>query len=258
MRKPIVAANWKMNGSRSQTHSLLEAIKHHSFSAIDVVILPSFVFMQQVEDLLTDTKLSWGAQNFYLGQNGAFTGEISASMLIDFGCQYVLVGHSERRMLFHEDLTLIAAKFKTAIESGLQPILCVGETLAQREKNETEQVIKEQITSVIKETGIDVFRHAVIAYEPVWAIGTGRTATPEQAQEVHKYIRNLLSDYHAEIASHIRIIYGGSVKADNAAGLFAMPDIDGGLVGGASLDAKSFITICDAATLEFLPPQREG
>jgi len=168
-------------------------------------------------------------------------------MLVDFGCQYVLVGHSERRILFNEDLVLVAAKFKAAMKAGLQPLLCVGETLAQREKGETERVIKDQLESVLQDVGVEVFRRSIIAYEPVWAIGTGLTATPEQAQEVHLFIRDVLGRRSMEVANAMRILYGGSVKADNAAGLFAMPDIDGALVGGASLEAKSFLAICQAA-----------
>lgn len=250
MRKKMVAGNWKMHSSRSEAVALVEAIKQGAktlSTTIDVAVFPSFVHLQQVEALLVDTLVSWGAQNLYLGKQGAFTGEVSAPMLVDYGCQYVLVGHSERRLLFKEDLKLIAEKFKTALEFGIQPVLCVGETLEQREKQETESVLTEQLVSVIQAAGIDAFRHAVIAYEPVWAIGTGLTATPDQAQETHAFIRQLLAQHNVDIANGMRILYGGSVKADNAAGLFAMPDIDGGLVGGASLDAKSFLAICEAA-----------
>ncbi len=250
MRKKMVAGNWKMCGSRCNVDALADAIKKgtKSFSTkIDIVIFPSFVHLQLIENILVDTLVSWGGQNLYLGAQGAFTGEISGPMLVDYGCQYVLVGHSERRIIFHEDLKLIAAKFKTALEYGLKPVLCIGETLAEREQQKTEKVITEQLESVIELAGIDAFRHAVIAYEPVWAIGTGLTATPEQAQEVHAFIRKLLAKHHPDIANTICILYGGSVKADNAAGLFAMPDIDGGLVGGASLEAKSFLAICENA-----------
>lgn len=248
-RRKMVAGNWKMNASRVEAVELVEAIKlgAKSFSAIDIVIFPSFVHLQQIETLLVDTRIAWGAQNLYVGANGAFTGEVSGPMLVDYGCQYVLVGHSERRQLFHEDLQLVAAKFKSALQVGLQPILCVGETLAQREKGETQKIIQEQVESIIQTHGVEVFRRSIIAYEPVWAIGTGLTATPEQAQEVHAFIRQLLAKQNVEIASTARILYGGSVKADNASGLFAKPDIDGALVGGASLDAKNFLTICEAA-----------
>ena len=253
MRKPMVAGNWKMHGTRSQVSSLVTAIKlgAQALSDVDIVVFPSFVYLPTVESMLTDTPITWGAQNLYLGAGGAFTGEISGSMLVEFGCRYVLVGHSERRMQFCEDLTLIAAKFKSALAVKLQPILCVGETLTQRERGETEQVIQEQIESVIGSVGIEAFRHAVIAYEPIWAIGTGLTATPEQAQEVHAFIRRLIAEHNADIANMTHVLYGGSVKADNAPGLFAMPDIDGALVGGASLEAKSFLAICQAAILKY-------
>lgn len=250
MRKKMVAGNWKMHGTRRDAGALVEAIKQGAQSLssnVDVAVFPSFVHLQTVEQVLNNSRIEWGGQNLYLGKQGAFTGEVSGPMLVEYGCQYVLVGHSERRMLFFEDLMLIAAKFKAALEAGLKPILCVGETLGQREVGETERVITEQLESVIEAAGIDAFHNAIIAYEPVWAIGTGLTATPEQAQEVHAFIRNHLAVHNSGIAKVTRLLYGGSVKADNAAGLFAMPDIDGGLVGGASLDAKSFIAICEAA-----------
>lgn len=249
MRRKIIAGNWKMHGSRSQAQSLVEGIKQGiaSCSHVDVMVFPSFVHLQLIQSLLSDTAIKWGAQNCYLGESGAFTGEVSVPMLVDYGCHAVLVGHSERRSLFHEDLDLVAAKFKTALQFGLTPLLCIGETLAQREQGETRSVIQEQLVSVIDSAGIAAFEQAVIAYEPVWAIGTGLTATPLQAQEVHEFIREVLSRYDAGIANSMRILYGGSVKADNAKGLFAMPDIDGGLVGGASLDAKSFLAICQGA-----------
>lgn len=249
MRKKMVAGNWKMHGSRASVLPLLQAIKEgvQNLSNVDVVVFPSFVHLQMVEELLADSLIEWGAQNLYVGESGAYTGEVSGPMLVDDGCQYVLVGHSERRMLFHEDLMQVAAKFKAALQFGLQPVLCVGETLAQRENGETEPVIISQLDSVIQTVSINLFKHIVIAYEPVWAIGTGLTATPEQAQAVHAFIRKHLAQYSVDVAGTVRILYGGSVKADNAKGLFAMPDIDGGLVGGASLDAKSFIEICKAA-----------
>lgn len=245
----MVAGNWKMNSSRVKAEELADAIKlgAKAFSSVDVVVIPPFVHLQQVEKQLENSPVAWGAQNLYMGTHGAFTGEISGPMLVDYGCSYVLIGHSERRILFNEDLALIAAKFKAALEFGLIPILCVGETLAQREKNETENVIHAQLESVIDAAGIETFKQAIIAYEPVWAIGTGLTATPAQAQEVHAFIRQKLAKQSVEIAATARILYGGSVKADNAAGLFTMPDIDGALVGGASLEAKGFLGICEAA-----------
>lgn len=250
MRKKLVAGNWKMHGNRQSVESLIEGIKQGASllaEKVEIAVFPSFVYLPSIESKLKDSGISWGAQNLYLGAQGAFTGEISGPMLIDYGCRYVLIGHSERRMYFFEDLKLVAAKFKAAIEYKLQPILCVGETLAQREKNETKQVIAEQLDSVIQLAGLEAFKKAVIAYEPVWAIGTGLTASPEQAQEVHAFIRQQLSKHNVDLAKSISILYGGSVKADNAAGLFAMSDIDGGLVGGASLDANTFLSICQAA-----------
>lgn len=245
----MVAGNWKMNGSRHEASALLESIKQGAtaISPVDIVVLPSFVHLQLTGDILANTSIEWGAQNLYVGKSGAFTGEVSGPMLVDYGCRYVLVGHSERRALFHDDLASVAAKFRAAQDAGLCPILCVGETLAEREENKTEKVIAEQLESVIEAVTITAFQQAVIAYEPVWAIGTGLTATPEQAQSVHVFIRDQLKKQDIAIANAMQILYGGSVKADNAPGLFAMPDIDGALVGGASLDAKSFLAICQAA-----------
>lgn len=249
MRTPLIAGNWKMNGSRSQTKSLIQGIKSgwQEDKDIEVLVLPVFVYLQEAHHLLNQTTIKLGAQNLYPGASGAFTGEVSGHMLKDVGCEYVLIGHSERRTLFHEGLPLVAAKFKAAVEAGLKPILCVGETKQQRENGATETVIREQIESAIELAGIDAFKDAVIAYEPVWAIGTGLTATPEQAQAVHLTIRDQIAQNHVDIAKRIRILYGGSMKADNAAALLAQPDIDGGLIGGASLDAGSFLAICDAA-----------
>lgn len=267
MRKPLIAGNWKMHGSLSQAKSLSEGIAQgaSAYPNIDILVLPPFVHLHAVREELAHTSVMLGAQNLYLGNQGAFTGEVSGAMHKDLGCQYVLVGHSERRAIFHEDLSVVAAKFKAAIDAGLKPILCIGETEAQRKRNETEEVLTQQLDSVIQLTGIDVFNQAVIAYEPVWAIGTGLTATPEQAQSVHHFIRELLyskqracniaenssalnkAKNKVDIAQTICILYGGSMKPDNAASLLAMPDIDGGLIGGASLDAKSFLAICAAA-----------
>ncbi len=249
MRKKMVAGNWKMNASRYEARVLLEAIKSgaSAFPDIDITIFPSFVYLNEAEEILADSRVAWGAQNLYLGKSGAVTGEVSGAMLNDYGCQYVLVGHSERRQLFREDVNLVAAKFKAAQQFGLQPVLCVGETAEQREEGKTENILQQQLASVVEAASIDAFRYAVIAYEPVWAIGTGLTATPEQAQETHLYVRSVLAGYDPAIAQGVRILYGGSVKPDNAQGLFAMPDIDGGLIGGASLDAKAFLAICQAA-----------
>ena len=250
MRKPMVAGNWKTNGSRHESELLLVAIQQGAtaLETIDIVVFPSFVNLPLTEKLLKNSTVAYGAQNLYMGKSGAFTGEVSGPMLADYGCQYVLIGHSERRAIFHDDLTIVAAKFAAALEAKLTPILCVGELLAEREQGQTEAVIAKQLESVIAAVGIAALRQAVIAYEPVWAIGTGLTATPEQAQAVHAFIRQLLEKHQPEVANTMRILYGGSVKADNAAGLFAMSDIDGALVGGASLDAKGFLAICQAAT----------
>lgn len=252
MRTPLIAGNWKMHGSRSQLTSLLTPIKEGAagLTAIEVLVVPVFVYLSVAHDLLAKSNIKLGAQDIYPGAQGAFTGEVAGSMLKDVGCQYVLIGHSERRTLFQEGLELVAAKFKAALEAGLTPILCVGETRAEREAGQTEAVIKQQLDSVIQYTDIDVFAKAVIAYEPVWAIGTGLTATPEQAQDVHQYIRKQIAQNNVDIADTIRILYGGSMKADNAPALLAMPDIDGGLIGGASLDASSFLAICQAASRE--------
>jgi triosephosphate isomerase len=249
MRKKMVAGNWKMHGSRGSVVPLLRAIKDgvQSLSNVDVAVFPSFVHLHMVEEMLADSLMGWGAQNMHTGEFGAFTGEVSGPMLVDYGCQYVLVGHSERRTLFNEDLMQVASKFKAALQFGLQPVLCIGESLEQRERGETESVLVDQLDSVIHTVSINLFKHALIAYEPIWAIGTGLTASPTQAQAVHAFIRGHLAEHHVDVANTVRILYGGSVKADNAQGLFQMPDIDGGLVGGASLDADSFVEICLAA-----------
>jgi len=249
VRTPLIAGNWKMNGSRSQTKALLHGITSglQEDNSVEVLVLPVFVYLTEARHILNQTSIQLGAQDLYPGASGAFTGAVSGPMLKDVGCDYVLVGHSERRTIFHEGLPEVAAKFKAAVEAGLKPILCVGETKQQRENNATETVIREQIESVIQLAGIESFADAVIAYEPVWAIGTGLTATPEQAQAVHLMIREQIAQNHVDIARRIRILYGGSMKADNAAALLAQPDIDGGLIGGASLDATSFLAICGAA-----------
>lgn len=250
MRKPFIAGNWKMHGSKDQVKKLIEGIRKgaDNHTDIDIAVLPPFPYIPQVTDLLKHTALKVGAQNLYPGVQGAFTGEVSGSMLKEAGCEYVLIGHSERRSLFHENLSEVAAKFKASLEAGLKPILCVGETRAERELGETEKIIRQQLESIIQSAGIAAFKDAVIAYEPVWAIGTGLTATPKQAEEVHAFIRQLLAQNNVELAKTLCILYGGSMKPENAASLLAMPDIDGGLIGGASLDADSFLAICAAAS----------
>lgn len=253
MRQPLIAGNWKMHGSVSQIKLLLQGIKQglKHCPQVEMVLCPTFVHLPLVQDLLQETSLKLGAQNLYLGQQGAFTGEVAGPMLHELGCEYVIVGHSERRQLFHETLELVAEKFKDAVAAGLKPILCVGETRAEREAGLTEKIVQQQLSSVIEAAGIERFTDAVIAYEPVWAIGTGLNATAEQAQAVHAFIRQMLAQNKVDLAKTIRILYGGSMKAENAAHLLAMPDVDGGLVGGASLDATSFINICIAANQQF-------
>lgn len=249
MRKIMVAGNWKMNGSTAMVgellNGLLEGLGHKA--PCDVVVFPPFPYLQQVQETLTATRVSWGGQNLNPAGKGAHTGEVSASMLLDFGCRYVLTGHSERRALYGETDTDVAERFKAAISAGLVPVLCVGETLDERERGETEAVVSRQLETVIDLAGVGAFRNAVVAYEPVWAIGTGKTATPEQAQAVHAFIRNKIAALDGTIAGQLRILYGGSVNGSNAADLFAREDIDGGLVGGASLTADSFLDICRCA-----------
>lgn len=240
MRNRIVAGNWKMNGSRGSVAALTDALRSLKTEAI---VFPPFVFLEQVENSLKNSSVSWGGQTLSAEKSGAFTGEISASMLLDFGCRYVLVGHSERRTLYGETNEIVAKKWLTAYQASLLPVLCVGETQTQREKGETTRIIAEQLAAILNLRHLT--KDAIIAYEPVWAIGTGLTATPEQAQEVHAMIRAEIAKHDVSLAEKIRIIYGGSVKAANAKQLFAMPDIDGALVGAASLDAAEFIAICE-------------
>lgn len=249
MRQPLIAGNWKMNGSRSSIKTLLDGIKAgiDDVKVAEVAVCPPYVYLADVQAQLDGTPVAWGAQNLSTELKGAFTGEISAPMLLDFDCRYVIVGHSERRSLFGEDDATVAVKFGVARDAGLAPILCVGETLEEREKGITEEVVARQIRAVIDRHGVDALAAGVIAYEPVWAIGTGKTATPEQAQAVHAFIRSMIAEHDADVAEGLRIQYGGSMNAANAAELLAMPDIDGGLIGGASLKAEDFLTICRAA-----------
>jgi triosephosphate isomerase len=247
MRKKLVAGNWKMHGSLVQNQELLNAIIAGTvgMQGSCAVCVP-YPYLTAVRSILKSTHITWGAQNVSQHSKGAYTGEVSTEMLNDFGCSYVIVGHSERRALFGEDSHTVALKYTAAQSAGLTPILCVGETLEQRESNETEQVVAEQLNAVIALAGADSFGKAVLAYEPVWAIGTGKTATPEQAQDVHEFIRESVAKHINNVASELSILYGGSVKANNATELFAMQDIDGGLIGGASLIADEFISICQA------------
>jgi triosephosphate isomerase len=210
-------------------------------------VCPPFVYLQEISRALHQSSIDLGAQDVCAEPQGAFTGEVSAAMLKDVGCEYVIVGHSERRLIYRESDQLVARKFAAAQAKALMPILCVGEQLAEREANRTEEVVARQLDAVLELSGVEAFVQAVIAYEPVWAIGTGRNATPEQAQDVHAFIRARLAARNAKIAGETRILYGGSVKAGNAAELFARPDVDGGLIGGASLKADEFLAILAAA-----------
>jgi len=248
MRKGLVAANWKMNGLRQSNATLIDVLKVglESSPNLEVLVCPPAVYLEQVGAKLDGSLVMLGAQNLHPQQYGAFTGELSAEMLKDIGCSHVIIGHSERRQLFGEESSFIADKFTAAQRSGLIPILCIGETQEQHKADETEAVVLEQLEAVLAYAGIEAFNNAVIAYEPVWAIGTGLTATPKQAQEVHALIRGKLAEANTVVAESTRILYGGSVKGSNAAELFAKPDIDGGLVGGASLDAEDFLRICNS------------
>lgn len=248
MRRPLVAGNWKMNGSKASINTLLEGINNglEQVKNADVAVCPPFVFIDHVASQISEMDIALGAQNVSQHQEGAYTGEISAKMLLDFSCEYVIVGHSERRTLYGETDEIVAKKFVATIEAGLKPILCVGELLEERENNKTEEVVTRQLNTVLSGAGVKGFENAVIAYEPVWAIGTGKTATPEQAQQVHALIRHLIAEHDVTVADQMRILYGGSVKAANAKELFGMNDIDGGLIGGASLNADEFLAICNA------------
>lgn len=248
-RAGFVAGNWKMHGSLVQNKELLAAIVAgtRSLQNMSCAVCVPYPYLSQVQSMLQDTHVAWGAQNVSQYPQGAYTGEVSASMLADTGCHYVIVGHSERRTLYGEESRVVAEKFRAAQRDALIPIFCVGETLVQREADETEQVIAGQLDAVIELNGAGALAQSVIAYEPVWAIGTGKTATPQQAQDVHRFIRDRIAAHDSKIAADVQILYGGSVKAANAGELFAMPDIDGGLIGGASLIAEEFISICLAA-----------
>ncbi|MFB0937039.1 MAG: triose-phosphate isomerase [Propionivibrio sp.] len=249
MRQKLVAGNWKMHGGLKTNQQLLQDVVAGVAGMRDVAVAVCvpFPYLAQAQSVLSGTPVVWGAQNLSEQAQGAFTGEVSASMLQDFGCRYVLVGHSERRAIYGESDKLVAEKFAAALASGLRPVLCVGETLEQRDAGKTLDVVSAQIEAVLNRVGVAAFSGAVVAYEPVWAIGTGRTATSAQAQEVHAAIRAQLAKADAKVAEGLQILYGGSVKPANAAELFGMPDIDGGLIGGASLVAADFLAICAAA-----------
>lgn len=248
MRRKLVAGNWKMHGALAQNEALLDAVIAGmvQLSSVDCAVCVPYPYLYQAQQKLAATRVKWGAQDVHQLDKGAYTGEVSASMLQEFGCSYVIVGHSERRSIYGESSALVAEKFAAVQKAGMLPILCVGETLEQREGGITEAVVAEQLDVVVNTLGVQSLRNAVVAYEPVWAIGTGKTATPEQAQAVHAYIRQRVAALDAQVAQGLCILYGGSVKANNAAELFAKADIDGGLIGGASLIAEDFLAICKA------------
>ncbi|WP_222910878.1 triose-phosphate isomerase [Pseudomonas sp. DNDY-54] len=249
MRRPLVAGNWKMNGTRASVAELIEALCQQELSpGVEVVVFPSSLHLTQVVEELEGRSIAVGAQDCSSEVGfGALTGEESASQLVDAGCKWVLVGHSERRLILGESDDVVSKKFVAALECGMAPVLCLGETLEQRQSGQTLEVVGRQLARVIAEAGIAAFKKAVVAYEPVWAIGSGLTATPQQAQQVHAAIREQLAREDQRIAEGVRVLYGGSVKAENASELFGMSDIDGGLIGGASLKANDFGAICRAA-----------
>ena len=246
MRSSLIAGNWKMNGNLQSVVELVEGIKAGSSGKAELAIFPPAVFLMKVGGMLADSEIALGAQNVCDQEAGAFTGEIAASMLRECGCRYALAGHSERRSLYQETDQLVAARCAMAVASGIIPILCVGETLQEREQGITEDVVARQIDAVINLSGIASLGQAIIAYEPVWAIGTGKVATPDQAQEVHAFIRGKLARLNADVAEQVQILYGGSMNPTNAAELLSQADIDGGLIGGASLKADDFLTIAQA------------
>ena len=249
MRGRLVAGNWKMHGSRAANPALLDAVLSglSRLPGVECAVCVPFPYLSETSARLAGSTLGLGAQTVSEFASGAYTGEVSAAMLADFGCRFVLVGHSERRGLFAETDAQVAAKFAAAAKAGITPVLCVGETLEEREGGRTEQVVARQLDAVLKVSGAAALGGAVLAYEPVWAIGTGRTASPQQAQEVHAFLRGRVAGEDAGVASKLRILYGGSVKPGNAAEIFAMKDVDGGLIGGASLVPEDFLAICNAA-----------
>ena len=247
MRRKFVAGNWKMHGSRPASAELVASLASALPQTVDVAVLPPYPYLSELIALGTASGLLFGAQDLSEHTQGAYTGEVAAAMLKEIGCRFVLVGHSERRQYHAESNELVARKFVAARAAGLLPILCVGELLEHREAGQTESIVGAQLDAVLLLAGVAAFADAVVAYEPVWAIGTGKTASPAQAQEVHAFMRDKFARQDARIASSLRLLYGGSVKAANAAELFAQSDIDGGLIGGASLVAADFLAICDAA-----------
>ena len=249
MRKPVVMGNWKLNGTKSTVTDLIKAFREPANKAanVDVAICAPAIFIGMVESLATGSNLKWGSEDCDIHTTGAFTGENSPVMLKEFGCTYAIVGHSERRGYHNESNEVVAGKFKAALDNGLTPVLCIGESEAEYDAGKTLDVCKAEIKAVIDLCGIEAFNNAIIAYEPIWAIGTGKTATAEQAEEIHAYIRSIVAEkYGATVADDTTILYGGSCKASNAPELFAKPDIDGGLIGGASLKCADFKGIIDA------------
>lgn len=249
-RKPLVAGNWKMNNTAAEAAALAKNLTRllANLKGVDVVICPPFTSLAAVGGVISGTNIGLGAQNMHWEKSGAFTGEVSAAMLRDLYCHYVILGHSERRALFGETDEIVNRKVKAARAGNLHPIVCIGETMEQRKAGKTEDIIKKQLQTSLKNLDAANFNNLIIAYEPVWAIGTGLTATPQQAQNVHRFIRRLVQDQTDEkTALSMRILYGGSVKPNNAVELFSQPDIDGGLIGGASLEADSFVSIVNAA-----------
>ena len=248
MKKLFIVANWKMNGSKKSNEELVNYINHKVYENlnIEVIICPPFTYLTQILELKTSI-IKIGAQNISESQDGAFTGEISGSMLQDMNIDYVIIGHSERRQMFNDTNNIVAQKFELAHQNNLIPILCVGESLNERKTGQTLSVVESQIKSVIESTHIELFTKSIIAYEPVWAIGTGETASPEQAEEVHSNIRSIIEEYDSNIATSVPILYGGSVNGANSKDLFTMVNINGGLIGGASLNGEEFIEIYQAA-----------
>ena len=249
MRHKLVVGNWKMHGSIAANETLLEGVKTgvRDLQNADYVVCVPYPYVGQAQSLLRGTNIAWGAQNLCSTKDGALTGAVSPTMLADFGCTHVIIGHSERRQLFNESDDTAAARFLAAQEAGLTPIFCMGESAEERESDWTDYIVGRQLDSLIRRYGPHVLDRAVLAYEPLWAVGSDHPATPEQAQEVHEFIRKRIARCDAEVAARVRILYGGSVNSSNAKELFAMPDIDGGLIGRASLKAEDFVGICKAA-----------
>jgi triosephosphate isomerase len=249
MRRCLVAGNWKMYGDAARNQRLLEGVAAQtgSLREADCAVCVPFPYLAQVQGVLAKSPVSWGAQNVSEHAEGAYTGEVSVAMLADFGCRYAIVGHSERRNLFGDTDELVAANANAVLGGGLTPIVCIGESLKERDTGVTQAVVSRQLDAVTERIGMEGLGRSVVAYEPVWAIGTGKVATPQHAQAVHAFVRNRVAAQDASVGAQLTILYGGSVKGANAAELFAMDDVDGGLIGGASLDLSDFMTICQAA-----------